>query len=81
MTQAIIDCLLAAISEAIGLTAAWSLIRFLSRRGLGRLAESAGRRLLKRFLERLVSRLAGFIGWALIIALLLYEIARCAGWI
>ena len=81
MTQAIIYCILAAASEAIGLSAAWALIRFISRYGLRKLAETAGWAALKKFLGRIASRVAGFIGWGLIVALLLYEIAKCLGWI
>jgi hypothetical protein len=77
MTALVIECLIAALSEIVGIAVVAALIRVLTDRGLNAFGEAAGRRLLFRLLRSFGTRIIPVLGFAWIVFLVYQAINGC----
>ena len=80
MTQAVIDCLMASFSEALGITIITAIAKLVSEWGLKKLGEAAGRALLKKVLATVAKKA---IPWGVVILIIdiLINLAQCLGYV
>jgi hypothetical protein len=77
MSKEFIDCLLAALSEAIGITAIYGIIDLIISSGINYFAKEAGKLALKQLLKTTLKRLVP-AGVLILIAEILWHIYWCS---
>ncbi|HEX5153134.1 MAG TPA: hypothetical protein VFW07_16905 [Parafilimonas sp.] len=77
MSKEFIDCLLAALSEAIGITAIYGIIDLIISYGFNYFAKEAGKLALKQLLKATLKRLVP-AGILILIAEILWHIYWCS---
>jgi len=78
MTEEIWDCLVAALSEVIGITLLVAIVKFVSEYGIKKIGEAAGKQFLKRILKYIAKRAVPF-GAILLILDIIYNVLKCYG--
>ena len=72
-----LDCLLGALSEALGITAIYGIIDLIVRMGINALAQEAGKQALKQLLKATLKKMLP-IGIVILIAEILWHIYWCS---
>lgn len=77
MSGAFIDCLLAALSEAIGLTAVYGIIAVVAKYGVAFITKKAGELVLKEVLKQTLKKMVP-VGLIILLAEIAWHIYWCS---